>query len=314
MKQLHQELKRFGEVKTNFSLAKLTTFQIGGPARFLVTVNTIEKTIALLDWLNEQNEPHFILGGGSNLLFPDAGYKGTVVKIIADKILFNKKTRLIEAESGAWLGLVLHIALKNSLSGLEWAVGIPGTVGGAVRGNAGAMGKEIAHNVEKVIVYDNKKILELPAQECGFIYRGSTFKKNGAVVLKAFFKTVAGNTEQIKKEMQNFLSLRMGKFPPCPSAGSFFKNIKLEKWSGETIKLPPLFLERGSVPVGWLIEQTGLKGFAAGGAAVSEQHGNFIINKNHATQSDVLKVFEEVRNKVYNKFGIKLEPEVEIIN
>lgn len=313
MDTLYKEFKRFGTVKNNVSLSNLTTFQVGGPARYLISVKNTDLLIGLLNFLKENDEKYLLLGSGSNILFPDSGYSGIIIKICTDKITCTETENIITADGGVLLGQVLNTAVKNSLSGLEWATGIPGTVGAAVRGNAGAMGQDTAKNIAKVIAYRDKEVVELSNAECKFAYRGSIFKHNNDVILQARFKTAPGETEQIKKQMKQYLQLRTNKFPPYPSAGSFFKNIKIEKWPGDATTLPPLFLERGSIPVGWIMEQVAMKGFVVGGAMVSKEHGNFIINYKNATQKDILQIVEEAKNRVYNKFGIELEPEVEII-
>lgn len=314
MDALQKELKRFGTVKNNVSLSNFTTFQVGGPARYLVIAKDTDRLIKLLNFLSDRKEKYLVMGGGSNLLLPDDGYPGVVIKIRTEKISYNKNNHTIIADSGALLGQVLNLALQKSRSGFEWAAGIPGTVGGAVRGNAGAMGLDTARNVDKVVAYRDKKIVELPNSECRFTYRGSIFKQNKDVILQACFKTEPGETAQIKRQMKQYLRLRADKFPSYPSAGSFFKNIKMEKWRGDKAALPPLFLKRGSVPVGWLMEQVDMRGYTAGGAMVAREHGNFIINYKNAKQKDILQIVEEAKNRVYNKFGIELEPEVEIIN
>ena len=193
-------------------------------------------------------------------------------------------------------------------------MGVPGTVGGAVRGNAGAMGCDTKEVIKAVEVWSDGEIITCGREECGFAYRESVFKHSKDVILKVFFELKPGDKAQILATMQRHLKQRIGKYPPYPSAGSLFKNIKLEKWPGDKTKLPPLFLERGTVPVGWIVEQIGVKGFTVGGAKVSDEHGNFIINFNKATQKDVLAVVEEVQKRVYNTFGVQLDPEVEIIS
>ena len=313
MQELYKQLKTFGHVKLNEPLAKHTTFKIGGAADFFIEINDNEKLVALLNFVSGVGVDYFILGGGSNMLFSDDGFKGVVIKVkTIDYRLLTTDT--IVADAGVLLSQIVSFAAKNSLSGLEWGVGIPGTVGGAVRGNAGAMGQETANCLEKVEMWQNGEIMEMTKEELKFSYRSSCIKSSGGVILKAFFKLVPAEKQTIMIAMTGYLKQRTGRYPAFPSAGSFFQNIDINKWPGDLKALPEIFVERKKVPVGWVVEQLNLKGFAVGGAKISDEHGNFVINYNHATQADILTLIETLKEKVYNKFGVELIPEVEIIN
>jgi UDP-N-acetylmuramate dehydrogenase len=311
MQQLYHQLKQFGQVKLNELLAKHTTFKIGGAAQFFVVVEDNGQMVKLLNCLSEQDVEYYILGGGSNLLFSDEPMEKVVIKVTSSKLQVSNN--FIEVDAGVPLGRIVAEASKNNLSGLEWAIGIPGTVGGAVRGNAGAMGKEIANIVSKVKVWQNGEVLELNNTECDFGYRESGFKKSNQVVLSATFNLTVGDKQNIASEMQKYLQQRTGRYPAFPSAGSFFKNLNVKDWPGKIEDLPELFRERGKIPVGWLVEQVEMKGFTVGGAKVSDEHGNFIINFKEAKQTEILQVVEAVKEKVYNRFGVELEEEVEIV-
>ena len=316
MDQIYTDLKKFGRVKLNEPLARHTTFKIGGPARYFVVVGETEKLAGLLNYLNAGGHEYFVLGGGSNILAGDSAYDGVAVNIATDKqpeVELSESGGAIEAEAGVLLGAIVNLAVKNGLGGLEWAIGIPGTVGGAVRGNAGAVGKDTGHIVESVLVWRGGEILELKKNECGFGYRESAFKRNKDVVLRARFALTRGDKQQIITQMQNNAKQRSGWIVPYPSAGSFFKNMKLADWTGRAEDLPELFRQRGTLPAGWLIEQIGGRGKSVGGAKIMERHGNFLINYDNATQSDVLRLVDELKESVYNKFGIELVPEVEIL-
>lgn len=312
MQEYYQKLKEFGHVRLNELLSKHTTFKIGGPADFFIEIDSNEKLIELLNFLTGEGIAYFVLGGGSNMLFSDEGFKGVVIKIKGGVCKVDND--VIVADAGVLLSSVVVEASKNSLSGMEWASGIPGTIGGAVRGNAGAMGRETASAIEKVEVWQDGEIIELENKDCGFFYRGSKFKINGGIILRAYFKLVPAEKQKIVETMTGYLKQRTGRYPNFPSAGSFFQNLNIADWPGKVSDLPELFRERGKIPVGWLVEQVEMKGYTVGGAKVSDEHGNFIINYNKATQADVLSVVEAVKEKVYNKFGIELRPEVEIIN
>ncbi|MFA6547494.1 MAG: UDP-N-acetylmuramate dehydrogenase [Candidatus Magasanikbacteria bacterium] len=311
MDQLYTELKKYGDLKINTSFSRLTTFDIGGPAQYLVRVADSKKLVDLLTYLNGEGVGYFIIGGGSNLLMPDNGLEGVTIKIQTTKIELVDHT--IVAEAGVQLGALVNLASKNNLTGLEWAVGIPGTVGGAVRGNAGAMGLDISNTISKVEIWRDGEVLTLSSKDCGFNYRESFFKSNKDIILRAWFELQPGDKKEIMEKTQAYMKQRTGRFPRYPSAGSFFKNIKLDKWPGDIKELPELFQTRGAVPIGWIVEQLDLKGLTVGGAKISEEHGNFLVNFQEATQADILKLVEIMKEKAYNKFKVELEPEVEII-
>jgi UDP-N-acetylmuramate dehydrogenase len=314
MDQLYDKLKEFGDVKINESLAKHVTFKIGGPAKLFIIVHKTEKLVSLLNYLVGEGIPYFIVAGGSNLLLSDEGFDGLVIKISTSQppIITPRGPGFdIDIEAGMMLGAVVNLAAKNSLAGMSWAIGIPGTFGGAIRGNAGAMGKEIISVLQWIEVWRNGEVLRLKPEECGFSYRNSDFKHNKDVILRGGIYLEPGDRQEIMEKMQTNLQQR--KHTPYPSAGSFFKNLKIHKWIGDTKELPELFLQRGTVPVGWMTESLGLRGLSVGGAKIAEEHGNYIINFDKATQEDVLALVEEIKTRVYNKFGVELEPEVHIV-
>lgn len=314
MNDFYNKIKEFGDVKLNESLAKHTTFKIGGQAKFFIIVRKSEQLVGLLNFLSGEGIDYLILSGGSNVLVNDEGYDGLVIKIAtmnAPKITPTKLGFDIEVEAGVSLGLVVNLAVKNSLQGFDWGIGIPGSFGGAVRGNAGAMGKEMVNILKWVEIWRDGEILRLTVDECDFGYRESAFKHNRDVILRGSVYLEPGDKNQIMEKMQAHLKQR--KHTAFPSAGSFFKNLKLDKWPGDKKDLPELFLKRGSVPIGWMTEELGLRGLTSGGAKISDEHGNYIVNFNNATQADVLSLVEEIKQRVYNKFGVELEPEVQII-
>lgn len=312
MEELYKELQNYGEVKTNAPFKKMTTFAIGEMAQCLVTVTDTDKLVGLLNYLKDSGVDFFILGGGSNLLMPDRDVEDVTVRIQTKKIEMADDLTIM-CDAGVGFGTLINLSLAHSLEGLEWGVGVPGTVGGAVRGNAGAMGKNIATCLEKVKVWRDGEVLEIQNADCGFNYRESSFKFNGDVVLRAWFKLKPGDKKEIMLKAQTYMKQRSGRYPHTPSAGSFFKNIQIAKWPGKIEELPELFRERGMIPVGWVMEQLDLKGLTIGGAKVSDEHGNFVINFNNAKQEDVLKIVEVMKERAYNKFKLELEPEVEII-
>jgi UDP-N-acetylmuramate dehydrogenase len=307
------------KIKRNVILAKYTTFRIGGPAKFFVEVNSPDELVEVVRWAREKGEKYFILGGGSNVLFRDKGYDGLVIRMKNKELRI--KNKIIDAGAGVMLSELLKLMLDNNLSGLEWAAGIPGTVGGAVYGNAGANGGCMADVVESVEVFDGKEIKVLQNKDLKFGYRTSVFKPHlsggkctsppdkggwgGFVILSVKLKLKQGNKEQSKKLVKKYLIGRKVKQPRGFSAGSIFKNPSLPP-----PHTPP---QAGGATAGKLIEQCGLKGLKIGDAQISEQHGNFIINLGNAKALDVLALIERVKNEVDNKFGITLEEEVQIV-
>ena len=268
-----------------------TTFRIGGPADAFIKVNNCDKLPELLEVLNVNNIPITVIGGGSNLLISDNGIEGAVLYICDDRYTCDGDS--FTAFSGLKLSKMCQILKQNSLSGAEFAFGIPGTVGGAVYMNAGAYGGEIVHIIDscKSITRDGK-IIERTAKELKLGYRTSIFKENDEIIISATFKLNPGNEAEIEAQMNDFLERRRNKQPlEFPSAGSAFKR-----------------------PVGYyagaLIEQCGLKGFSVGDAEVSKKHAGFVINKGNATCDDVLNLIESVKEKVLGETGVSLEPEV----
>lgn len=314
MDEFYNKLKEFGDVKINESLAKHTTFKIGGPAKLFVIVRKTDLLVGLLNYLSAEGVDYLVLSGGSNLLINDEGYDGLVIKIATnDTPTMTPVGAGFEmiVEAGVVLGMVVNIAAKNSLAGMDWAIGVPGNFGGAIRGNAGAMGKDISTVTRWVEVWRDGEVVRLKNEECKFAYRDTIFKHNKDIILRACIYLEPGDKQKIMENMQ--ANLKQRKHTPFPSAGSFFKNLKMDKWPGDKSVLPELFLKRGTVPVGWMTEQLGLRGLSVGGAKISDEHGNYLINFNNATQADVLTLVEEIKQRVYNKFGVELEPEVQIV-
>ncbi len=311
MDSTYTDLKQFGRVKLNENIAKHTTFLIGGNCRYFVIVDNNEKLISLLNYLNGNGLDHYILGGGSNLLFGN-DFDGVVIKIQTKGL--EIKDSSVTVDAGVAFGQVISAVSANSLTGMEWGMGIPGTVGGAVRGNAGAFGEDISQNIEKVEVYRDGEVMEINNQDCNYSYRESIFKNNSDVILKVHLKLKKGEKQDITKKMSEFMKYRTGRFAPFPSAGSFFKNLPLSVWKRDKKELPEKFLKINKVAAGWLIDQCDLRGYTVGGAKISEEHANFLINFNKASFEDIKQLVDEVKKRVYNKMGVELEEEVVIVN
>ena len=277
-----------------------TTFRIGGPAAVYISPGSEEELKEVLNLLKEENIPWTILGNGSNLLVSDEGYRGAVISMsggwaYSGVLREDEKAgkTLIRAGAGELLSRTARLAMECSLTGMEFASGIPGTIGGALVMNAGAYGSEICNVLSRAKVMTTEgEILELPAEELELGYRTSCIPKKNYIVLEAVFELTKGSKEAISSQMRELAGKRREKQPlEYPSAGSTFKR-----------------------PEGYfaakLIEDAGLKGFSVGGAMVSEKHSGFVINYNDATASDVMELCRQVREKVKALSGVELEMEV----
>ncbi len=294
-------LTKLGEIvgpnnlKTNFPLAEFTTFKIGGPADYYITPENEEQILALVKLIKEEALPVFVLGRGSNILVPDEGIRGIVINLsekFNDIIVEGER---IYAQSGADLSEVSKAALKYSLSGLEFAIGIPGSMGGAVYMNAGAYGGEIKDCILEVKFIRDNQIMTEVSDNLEFGYRKSTFQKYGDIVLGAWLQLKKGDYNEIKAIMDDLTQRREDKQPlEMPSAGSVFKR-------------PEGYF------AGKLIEDTGLRGFSVGNVQVSEKHCGFIVNKGGATAEDVKNLVSEIQRRVKEKFGVELEREIRYI-
>ena len=302
-------------IQKDIPLAPLTTFKIGGPAKYFVEVSNEDELIEALNFAKENNLEIFVLGGGSNILVSDEGFDGLVIKI--QDIRYKIQKDKIEVSAGASLSSVVNLVMQNSLSGLEWAAGIPGTVGGAIRGNAGAYGGEMADNIESVkAIKIQNKIKNYRNDECNFSYRNSLFKENkNIIVISAILKLKKGNKSEIEEKVKEIIKKRGGKTPKEKSSGSFFKNPKVdnqeliasfEKDTGQKAI-------DGKIPAGWLIDEVGLRGKKIGGAAVSEKHANFVVNVGGATAEDVIMLSSLIKMKVRDELGVQLKEEIQYV-
>jgi UDP-N-acetylmuramate dehydrogenase len=286
-------------IRRNVKLSRYTTFRIGGPADFFIKVQSIESLKKALAFAVEKNIPFIVMGGGSNLLICDYGIRGLVIKNNLRGI--RKKDNNIIARSGEKLSGVVNFAMKNNLSGLEFATGIPGSLGGAIYGNAGAYGKAVGDLLVRAKLMDSEgNVRIVDRSSLGFKYRHSILKENGEVVLESEFSLTPGNDKEIERDMDRILEERTRKHPAkgAGCAGSYFKNLD-----------PPNPGEH-RVPAGMLLEKVGAKGLKKGKAVVFQGHANFITNSGGAKASEVLELAEEMKQKVKNAFGIELEEEV----
>ena len=314
--------KNLPGIKNNILLKKYTTFKIGGPAEYFLIVKKKENLIKAVKLAKKLKLPIFIFGGGSNLLVSDEGIRGLVVKIQnLDKKFKIRKLKsdvIIETSAGIELKDLVEFSIKKSLQGLEWSGGLPGTFGGAVRGNAGAFGGEIKDIIFEVEALDkNFNLKKLSKKQCQFSYRSSIFKKNDWIVLSVVIKLKKGNKKDIRSVAQYCIKYRRDRHPwEYPNAGSIFKNCAFSGFSSgfkkklsKVVKQDPFPI----VPTAYLISELGLKGTKIGNAQISEKHPNFIVNLGGAKARDVLKLIDLVKQKVKKVYNIKLETEVQFV-
>ena len=290
-----QKIVSKDKIFTNEPMSKYTSFKIGGPAEIFVKINNVEELKLIIKISKQAEVPITVVGNGSNLLVSDDGIRGIVLKIEFDKIEIEESGKL-KVGSGVKLAFLAQKCLKEKLEGFEFASGIPGTIGGAIRMNAGAHGSEMKDIVKKITCMTRDgKIQVISNEEAKFEYRNSIFSQNDYIILEAEIQLRKGNPEEIGSKMDEYATYRKEKQPiEYPSAGSTFK--------------------RGNDFItAKLIDECGLKGYQIGGAQVSEKHAGFIINKGNATAEDVKQLMKYVEEQVYNKFGKKIEPEIEII-
>jgi len=297
----------------NEILANHCTFKVGGSAKFFISVDSAEKLFKVVSFAKKNNLPFFVIGGGSNILVSDKGYDGLVIKIIPGKMEINGNK--IKVFSGNILNLTIREAINNKLSGMEFAGNIPGTIGGALYGNAGAYGKGVGDYIESVEVIDveSEPSLKIFSREdCQFSYRQSLFKKNkNLIIAGAVFNLQQDeNSEEKIKVIDAEWQKRTCSQPlSLPSCGCWFQNILYT----EELKKYEAWVVNGKIPAARIIEAAGLKGFKIGGAGVSDVHANFIVNLGNATTDDVLQLVSTIKTKVRDEFGLKLDEEVQYV-
>lgn len=322
-------LQKFPDAEQNKPLAPFTTFGIGGPADLFYNLKNPDDLQPLVKTAIDLNIPFFILGGGSNTIFADEGFHGLIIHMATKNIALDDD--LIIADAGALLSQVIQFSLKNGLTGMEKLMGLPGTIGGAVRGNAGAFGIEIKDIFQKALLFSPKNGLhEADSQYMDFSYRTSTIKKtpelrrraipkrggakpgqmaqNAEIILKAWLKLHPATPEQAKSalsEATDIVKNRISKQPKGKCSGSFFKNPKTPDYRSP---------QPQETKAGYLLEQIGAKGLKVGGVRVSPQHANWLMNEENGTQKNVMELSGILQNKVKERFNILLEREVQLVS
>lgn len=295
-KNLYQKLTEWmpeERVKKEEPMRQHTTFRVGGPADLFISPNSVEEVRKVTALCREEGVPYYIMGNGSNLLVSDQGYRGVIIQFYKEMNDISVEGTLLRAQAGALLSAVANRALLESLTGFEFAAGIPGTLGGACVMNAGAYGGEMKDVLKAVTVLTQEgEVLTLSNEELELGYRTSVIARKHYIVLEAEITLSEGKKEEIRAVMDDLKERRITKQPlEYPSAGSTFKR-------------PEGYF------AGKLIQDAGLRGFQVGGAQVSEKHCGFVINKDHATAAEIAELIRQVSEKVEAQFGVKLEPEV----
>lgn len=298
MQEIYRQLLKCGikkeKIFLNEPMSKHTSFKTGGNADFFINVNSIEEIKSVLKISKDYNIPIFVLGNGTNILVKDEGYRGIILQIKLEKI--NIMDTKVIVQSGVKNAILAQKLLENSLTGFEFASGIPGTIGGGIKMNAGAYGNEMKDIIQEVTYVDyDGNVNTISNVECEFGYRHSRFFEEKNIILEAKLNLQKGSKKEIQEKMKEFATQRKEKQPlEYPNAGSTFKR-------GEDYITAKL------------IDECGLKGVSIGGAQVSEKHAGFIINKGNSTSKDILDLIEYVKTKVREKSGKEIKLEIEII-
>lgn len=323
------------EIQENVLLAPYTIYKIGGLARFFVNVKNEEELKHITKWAAKKGAPIFILGAGSNVLISDRGFGGLVIHLTGGEVKIEGE-RLI-ADAGVMMARAVLESAKAGLSGFEWGIGVPGTIGGSIRGNAGCFSGEMAQVVERVRLFELKvsvkggsvsggksaklKVTELNNNDCEFSYRDSIFKRHPEwIIISAVLKLKNGELKKIQENIKRIITQRAAKQDiGTKSCGCIFKNISWARKGVDQEKLlkrfPELspFKDQPNIPASFLIDQAGLKGRRVGKVFVSPKHANYFVNDGDATAEEVMMLVLIVKDMVRERFGISLEEEIQYV-
>jgi UDP-N-acetylmuramate dehydrogenase len=298
------------KIRKNVKLAPLSTFGIGGRTEYFCSVRKPDELVKAVLFAKKTGVPWRVFAGGSNVVFPDEKMKGLLIRFYGGWL--TRKGNVIVADGGASLARVVSASVKFSLKGLETLSGIPGTLGGAIVGNAGAYGHSISEIVRRVEVWDGKERHWIKRSNCNFGYRESVFKHKNILVLRAELVFKKGKKKELKKTSREIIKIREKKYRPglkCP--GSFFKNILAKDVSIKSLNLiDKKKIIEGKIPAGYLLEEVGARGMKLGGVRIAKFHSNLLINGGRAKAKEVKKMAELLKKRVRQKFGIELAEEV----
>ena len=297
-------------IQQNIPLSTVSTFGIGGNAKQLIVVDAPEKLIEVVRWAQRGHHPFKIFAGGSNIVFPDEGTDHLLIRFFGGEIN-SLDTRLI-VDCGVLLMDIISQAISQGLAGLESLSGIPGTVGGAIVGNAGAYGHAISEVVHRVEIFQNGTREWIEKDDCQFSYRNSIFKTKPFVLLRAELQFSKGDREVLQKKSQEIITMRLAKYHPglkCP--GSFFKNVLVKDVDTDSLaKVDTTKIIDGKIPAGYLLTEIGAREMKVGDIEIADFHGNLFINRGKGTAKDVKQLAQILKDKVKQRFSIDLEEEI----
>lgn len=305
------------KIQEKVLLKDYTTFKIGGPADYFVLAQNVAELQEAIAFAKDKNLPILALGGGSNLLVTDAGFRGLVIKLDLQRLDFEDDRLTVGA--GVLLAYLLNQALDRGFVGLEFMAGIPGTVGGAIRGNAGTYGLAMSDVLTEVSYLDaDYQLKTIAVEDCHFTYRHSIFKEKPAIIVEAKLKLAQGDISAARQLVAERLRYRQDTQPNEPSAGCIFKNIAfkdvdIQDLQGRGLELEQ-FAKHQKIPTSYLIEKAGLKGHAIGGVMISPKHANYLVNVNQATAEQVIMLISFIKQQIRDKYGIQLQEEVQFIS
>jgi UDP-N-acetylmuramate dehydrogenase len=298
----------------NVPLARYTRFEVGGPARILADAANEAALTEVLGAIEESGQQYTVIGGGTNLVAGDRGYSGVVVRYTNAALEFAVNT--VKVAAGAVLQDLVDASIDRGLKGLESMTGIPGWVGGAVYGNAGAYGHSIQERVTGVRFLEGGRVREISNAECEFAYRESRFKRRKDwVILSVTLRLEAADSQELRAAASGILKVRNEKYPPTMRcAGSIFKNLLWDELP-ETVRalVPAAVVREGKVPSAYFLEQAGAKGLRRGGVCVAAYHANLIYNEGGGTADEVGELIVELKRRVHDRFGLDLEEEVQFL-
>lgn len=314
-----EELQKLLEkpVIENEPMAKHTNFRIGGPAKWFVEIKNTEELKSVLAFAKEQGIKTFVFGGGSNMLVNDQGFDGIAIKIAMRS--YEIKGTTVTAEAGVLSAALARATANAGIEGWTWAISLPGTIGGAVRGNAGCFGGETRDMLVSAQVLRDGEIITLSNEELEFGYRESSIKHSNDIVLTATFEFKEGDTVELKEDLDDKLMKRKSSQPlGAGSAGCLFKNYEIQSDEelqrlSEKLDIPTEMQSRRRISAGWLIDNLDLKGTTIGDAQVSEEHGNFVVNLGQANADQIVQLIAVIKTKVRDECGIQLQEEVQLI-
>jgi len=300
------------KLEEKVKLDKYNTYGVGGRADYFLKAQKKEDLVEAISFVREKNIPYIVLGKGSNILFSDSDYSGLV--ILNELKGIEREGDKINVLSGATLAEVVKFSKEEGLSGAEFLAGIPGTLGGAILGNAGAFGRSLGEIVESVDFLTEGGIERIEKNSLEFGYRDSGFKRTRGVIVSALISLHESTKGAVEEKVREILDQRKDKHPKGRTCGSFFKNIEAASLPPEVQEKLKNYENHDKIPAGKLIEAAGLKGMRVGDVEVSQVHANFLVNTGHATSSDIGMLAKTIEVKVLEIFGVNLEPEVRIVD